>query len=166
MTIPLAKNHDRANFDCGVEALNLYLKQKAGQDVKRNLSACFILSPDPESKEIVGFYTLSSGSVSSGNFSAQIQKQFGRAYADLPVTLLGRLAVDVSWKGRGLGKVLLMDALKRCWMTREWVASFAVVVDPKDEDAAAFYEVFGFVALQDSKRMFIAMRTLDPLFKK
>lgn len=80
-------------------------------------------------------------------------------YRTLPVTLLGRLARDVSFKGEGLGEILLADALKRAYEATSTIGSCAVVTDPLHEKAAKFYENFGFIPLE-SGRMFIAMDTI------
>jgi len=86
-------------------------------------------------------------------------------YKSLPVTLLGRLAVNEKSKGRGLGKLLLIDALKRSFEASKVIGSMAVIVDPKDENAVKFYDKFGFILLPDSKKMFLSMKTIEQLFK-
>ena len=86
------------------------------------------------------------------------------AYDLLPVTLLGRLASDEKYKGAGLGKLLLVDALKRSCEVSRFIGSMAVVVDPIDKDAVPFYAKYGFVVLPDSKKMFLPMKTIEQLF--
>ncbi len=158
----LDKSHNRNNFDCGKELLNNYLKYQAGQDVKRKLSACFVLS---ENKNIQGFYTLSNYSIPLSYFPEQIQKKIPISYISIPTTLLGRLATDSKYQGQGMGKILLIDALKRSFENSYKIGSFAVVVDPIDEDAEGFYKKYNFIKLPDSGKMFIAMKTLFELFK-
>lgn len=85
-------------------------------------------------------------------------------YPQLPVTLLGRLAVDQSTKGQGLGEHLLLDALRRSLAHADQIAAMAVVVDAKDEAAAAFHWHYGFVTLQaQPSRLFVPMRLVAQL---
>jgi GNAT superfamily N-acetyltransferase len=77
---------------------------------------------------------------------------------------LGRLAIDKSQQGKGIGKVLLIDALKRSYGISHEIGSFAVVVDPINLEAENFYEKYDFIKLPDSGKMFIAMKTLHELF--
>ncbi len=85
------------------------------------------------------------------------------SYTKLPTTLLGRLAVDTQFRRQGLGELLLMDALQRCYVLSEQIGSIAVIVDPLDEEAAAFYQQYGFIPLE-SGRMFLPMKTVAALF--
>lgn len=160
----LDKKHNREDFDCGKELLNNYLKNQAGQDVKRKLSACFVLS-ESETNTIKGYYTLSNNSISIHSFSEQIQKKLPKSYTSIPTTLLGRLAIDKKYQGAGIGKILLIDALKRSYEISQKMGSFAVVVDPIDEEAERFYEKYDFIKLFDSQKMFIATKTLQQLFE-
>lgn len=160
----LDKSHHREIFDCGNELLNNYLKTQAGQDFKRKLSVCFVLS-DSERKNVVGYYTLSNSSIPLTSFPEHIRRKFPRSYASIPATLLGRLAIDKAHQNKGIGKVLLIDALKRSFETAKKIGSFAVVVDPIDSEAEAFYQKYDFIKLPDSHKMFIAMMTLQKLFE-
>jgi GNAT superfamily N-acetyltransferase len=159
----LDKKHNRNNFDCGNELLNNYLKNQASQDVKRKLSACFVLIEN-NTNNILGYYTLSNNSIPLSNFSEQIQKKLPKSYTSIPTTLLGRLAIDKKHQGKGIGKILLIDALKRSYDNSLEMGSFAVVVDPIDEAAEKFYEKYDFIKLPDSEKMFIATKTLYELF--
>jgi predicted GNAT family N-acyltransferase len=159
----LNNKHNREDFNCGKELLNNYLKTQAGQDVKRKLSACFVLT-EKETNVIQGYYTLSNNSIPIRSFSEQIQKKLPKSYASIPTTLLGRLAIDIRYQGRGIGKVLLIDALKRSCEISQEIGSFAVVVDPIDEEAEKFYTKYDFIKLPDSRKMFIATKTLQELF--
>jgi|SRR5690606_14231435 len=158
----LDKKHNREDFDCGKELLNNYLKTQAGQDIKRKLSACFVLSGN--GTNIQGYYTLSNNSIPLSSFSKHIQKKLPKSYHSIPTTLLGRLAIDKKYQGQGIGKILLIDALKRSYEISQKMGSFAVVVDPIDEEAEKFYKKYDFIKLPDSKKMFIASKTLQELF--
>ena len=159
----LSNQHNRKEFDCGKELLNNYLKNQAGQDVKRKLSACFVLT-EKETNNIKGYYTLSNSSIPLSSFPEDIQKKLPRSYAPIPATLLGRLAIDNKYQGKGIGKILLIDALKRSFDISIEIGSFAVVVDPIDKEAENFYEKYDFIKLPDSEKMFIAIKTLKELF--
>ncbi len=159
----LDKKHNKKEFDCGKELLNNYLQNQAGQDVKRKLSACFVLS---ENEVIIkGYYTLSNNSIPLSSFSEQIQKKLPKSYTSIPTTLLGRLAIDLKFQGTGIGKLLLIDALKRSYEISKTIASFAVVVDPIDTEAEKFYSKYDFIQLPDSRKMIIATKTLQELFE-
>lgn len=159
----LGKKYLREGFDCGKELLNNYLKTQAGQDIKRKLSACFVLSEN--GTDIQGYYTLSNNSIPLNSFPEQIQKKLPKSYKAIPTTLLGRLAIDKKFQGQGIGKILLIDALKRSYELSREIGSFAVVVDPIDKEAEAFYKKYDFIKLPDSGKMFIAIKTLEELFK-
>jgi len=162
ITSLLSSTHSREDFSCGKEMLDNYLHKQAKQDVKRKVSACFILSDDEI--KIKGYYTLSNTSISRDLLPASVIKKLPPSYINLPATLLGRLAVDSSFKGQGIGTMLLMDALKRSYDNLTTMASMAVIVDPLDEEAVAFYHHFGFILLPDSGKMFITMTQLEVLF--
>jgi len=160
----LDKKHNRNDFDCGKELLNDYLKTQAGQDIKRKLSACFVFV-DKETQIIQGYYTLSNSSISLNSFSEQIQKKLPKSYKSIPTTLLGRLATDKRFQGNGIGRILLIDALKRSYGISNEIGSFGIVVDPIDDEAKGFYQKYDFIELPDSKKMFIATQTLKQLFE-
>ncbi len=162
LTTALDSSHDKKNFACGKELLDNYLHTQARQDVKRKLSACFILS---EGKAIKGYYTLSSTTIQRDLLPQEIIKKLPPSYKDLPATLLGRLAIDIRYHGQGLGELLLIDALKRSYDTSiTSIGSMAIIVYPIDEDAVKFYKKYGFILLPDSGKMFISMETIAQLF--
>jgi predicted GNAT family N-acyltransferase len=158
----LAKRHERSGFHCGVEALDRYLQQQARQDADKHVAAPFVLLAPP-SAEVLGYYTLSSSVVDVGNIAPDLAKKLPR-YPQLPVTLVGRLAVDSRLKGQGAGSFLLMDALHRSLVHSTEIAAMAVVVDAKDEDAADFYRRFDFRPLQrNARRMYLPVKTVADL---
>lgn len=112
-----------------------------------------------------GYYTLSNSSISKDIIPIDIQKKLPPSYTSIPVTLLGRLAVDTRFHGKGLGKLLLLDALYRCYDLSQKIGSFAVVVDSLDKEAEAFYFKYGFILLPDSGKMFLTMKTIEQLFQ-
>ena len=159
----LDKKHNRNDFDCGKELLNNYLKNQAGQDIKRKLSACFVLIEE-ETNNIQGYYTLSNNSIPLSSFPEQIKKKLPESYVSVPTTLLGRLVIDKNCQGKGFGRILLIDALKRSYPISKEIGSIAVVVDPIDREAELFYEKYDFIKLPDSEKMLIATKTLKELF--
>lgn len=161
----LNTEHRREDFDCGKELLTNYFKTQASQDVKKKLAACFVLSHDIK-KTVLGYYTLSNNSIPLASFPTHIQKKFPKSYHSIPTTLIGRLAIDLKYQGQGIGRILLIDALKRCYEISREIGSFAVVVDPIDEEAEMFYQKYDFIKLPDSQKMIISIKTLEQLFKQ
>ncbi|QKC84337.1 GNAT family N-acetyltransferase [Mesorhizobium sp. NZP2077] len=157
----LGVQHDRASFESGVEALDRYLRVQAGQDARKNVAAPFILVlPDGT---VAGYYTLSAAAVAVGDWPAQTVRKLPR-YPLIPATLLGRLTVDRRYRGQGYGRYLLADALSRC--VKSEIASFAVVVDAKDENARGFYQRESFLPFPDQPmRLFRPMTDIAKLFE-
>ena len=152
---------NKKDFNCGKEMLDNYLHTQASQDVKRKLCVVFALFEDTTIK---GYYTLSNASIPAELMPEAIKKKMPGSYKALPVTLLGRLAVDTKFKGQGLGGILLLDALKRSFtIAGESIGSIGIVVDPLDEDAVVFYQKFGFILLPDSGKMFLPMADIAQL---
>jgi predicted GNAT family N-acyltransferase len=96
---------------------------------------------------------------------ADLQKKLPKSYTSIPATLLGRLAIDHRFQGKGTGKLLLIDALKRSYKISKTIGSFTVIVDPLDEEAENFYKKYGFIKLPDSGKMFLAIQTIKILFE-
>ncbi len=164
ITEPLGKHHDRAVFSCGASELDTYLQRQARQDARRNVAAPFVLCT-AESATVIGYYTLSAISIEAGELPADIIKKLPR-YPDVPAVLLGRLALDARYSGKGFGKHLLVDALRRAWEGTEQIAAAAVVVEARDTDAASFYEHFGFRRFPDNPdRLFMSMQFIANLFR-
>jgi GNAT superfamily N-acetyltransferase len=92
------------------------------------------------------------------------RKNLPKSYLSIPTILLGRLAIDKEFQGKGIGKLLLIDSLRRCCDISESLGIFAVIVDPLDNEAETFYEKYGFIKLPDSGKMFLAMKTIKELF--
>jgi predicted GNAT family N-acyltransferase len=162
--VPLDDSHDRRSFHCGVEPLDRYLHVLAGQDQRRRVAVCFVLH-DAARAKIAGYYTLSAFSVIGEALPEPLQKKLPK-YGQIPCTLLGRLAVDTDYRGLGLGRHLLLDGLHRAMVHSVEIASWAVVVDAKDQAAERFYARYGFMALpQTQRRLFLPMATVAELFR-
>jgi predicted GNAT family N-acyltransferase len=157
----LDRHHDKSSFSCGQPQLDKYLKTQASQDIRRKLAVCFVLTEND--RDILGYYTLSSSGISRVYLPLEIQQKLPPTYSQLPVTLLGRLARDLKYVGKDVGNLLLIDALKRSYeVSLSSIASMAVVTDPIDEKATAFYQKYGFFTLE-SGRMFLSMGTIAKL---
>ncbi|HSV50528.1 MAG TPA: GNAT family N-acetyltransferase [Burkholderiaceae bacterium] len=159
----LGKTHDRTAFACGSAALDRYLQQQARQDADKSVAAPFVLTTPPAPR-VLGYYTLSAALVNASELPGTLAKKLPR-YPHLPVTLLGRLAVDQGMKGKGVGQFLLMDALRRSFEAAAHIAAMAVLVDAKDDAAQAFYRHFSFLPLHEQpRRLFLPMKTIAGLF--
>ncbi len=161
---PLNSQHKKSTFCCGKDLLDTYIHKQAKQDVKRKLSVCFVVSDKP-TNSIKGYYTLSNNSIPLMDIPTEIQKKLPKSYTNIPTVLLGRLAVDINFQGQGIGKLLLIDALKRSFEASKAIGSFAVITDPIDIQAENFYARYGFIKLPDSGKMFLPMKTIAQLFQ-
>jgi GNAT superfamily N-acetyltransferase len=158
------RKHDRVAFTCEHEVLVAYLKERASQEIKKNVAAVFVLTPDGST--IAGYYTLSQYAIDAGDLPEEVLRPLSLPkYPQLPATLIGRLARSLDFKGKGIGDLLLMDALKRAWDHSRSIASVAVVVDAKDEVAKAFYKKHEFIELPEHpSRLFLPMKTVEQVF--
>lgn len=105
ITVQLNSRHRKKEFTCSKEMLDNYLHRQANQDVKRKLSACFVLE-DNKTLLIKGYYTLANNSISQNIIPADFKKRLPGSYSSIPTILLGRLAVDKRFQGKGIGKLL------------------------------------------------------------
>jgi len=138
---PLGRHHDRTGFKCGRVELDEWFQRRAGQDERRNLARVFIASDDGIG--VIGFYSLSSFTLWLVDLPEELARKLPR-YDAIPAALIGRLARDGRVRGKGVGELLLADAVKRILAAGQALAVFAIVVDAKDARAAEFYEGFGF----------------------
>ncbi len=145
----LDRKHNRSNFDCGLPPLNEWLTNRAGQFDRRDLSRTYVATRLEESN-VLGFYSISSHRVVYDDLLPEQSK--GLPAIDVPVVLLGRLAVCKSVQGLGLGATLLVDALRRASQISEQVGIRAVEVDAINDEARQFYIKFGFRSLRDDPK--------------
>ena len=153
--------HRREEFDCGVGALDDYLKKRARKEMDAGLAVCFVAVPDSDPGCVAGFYTLSATTILTAALPEAVTRKLPR-YGEFPATLLGRLARSSAFKGQGLGDRLMMSAFARAAHASQQVASWAVVTDPKDDNARRFYEEFGFSELCPN-RLFMSMKEVTAL---
>lgn len=135
----LTEEHDVAGFGCGKPPLNQYLKRYALVNQRNEVSRTYVAT---RSGRVVGYYTLTFGSISHEEATAKIKAELPQY--PIPVILLARLAVDQKEAGKGLGKGLLKDALLRTIQAADIAGLRAMLTHAKDDDAKRFYLKYGF----------------------
>lgn len=148
--------HRRDEFDCGVAVLNDFLHTRARKEMEAGTSACFVIVPETDPRVIAGYYTLSAATIVRTVLPESMTKKLP-LYTELPASLLGRLARDLRFKGQKIGDRLMVSMMQRAVKTAKEVASWAIVTDPKDQQARKFYEGFGFQPL-NAERLFLPMK--------
>ena len=158
---PLGEQHDRAAFSCGNKALDEYFRgDPIRQDVSRRVTNAFVMTPG--GGFVAGFYTLSPVSILSADLPPGLAKKLPAR--PIGATLIGRMGRDLSLRGKGVGEMLLMNALHKSWQASKLVSCWAVVVDAK-EGARDFYienEFTPFATQPD--RLFLLMKKIDLIF--
>ncbi len=148
---------DADTFACGVDALDRYLQHQASQDSRRGFAAVYLARGDDS--RVLGYYTLSMAGVPVERVPSDLRAKMPR-YPSVPAIRLGRIAVSLEARGRGLGEFLLMDAMTRA--LKNEVAWAAFIVDAKDEVARAFYLRYGFLAFADDlNHLFLPRQTVE-----
>jgi GNAT superfamily N-acetyltransferase len=160
---PLGKKHDRVVFSCGIDSLDTYLQKRASQETKKKIATTFVMI-EGLTIAVIGYYTLSATSILLTDLPDETARKLPK-YPNVPATLLGRLAIDSRYQGKGYGELLITDALRRALQATTEVASYAVVVDAINERARSFYAQYEFCAFPDRKlRLFLTMETIADLF--
>jgi GNAT superfamily N-acetyltransferase len=157
--IPLTAEHDVADFDCGNDDLNRFLRETARQHIPKGISRSFVEPNRQVPGKIHGFFTLAMRRfVSKDELPREVAKKLPR---EVPAITLARLAVNKSVQGRGLGEHLLVEAMQRALESAEHIGGWALFVDAKDHQAAAFYKKFGFMpTLTDPLILFIPIASI------
>ena len=162
---PLSRDHNRSDFDCGVEPLNAYLRGTARQHIEKQISMTYVLVDEVATppKLILGYFTVGICEV----MAAEMSPMFAKKYPPkLPAVRLGRLAVEQRQQGNHFGKALLFAAIKHYWKVAESVGGVALIVDAKDDRAADFYRHFGFQSfLTDPLKLFLPLGTVKQLLQ-
>jgi GNAT superfamily N-acetyltransferase len=155
VTEALGRDHDRKTFRSGVDMLDRYLRELALQDIRRRVAGCFVALDDAGA--IAGFYTLAATSVAVDSLPPEVTKRLPH-YSVILAVLMGRLAVDARFQGKGLGRALVAGAVMRT--DSFGIGAFALVVDAKDNRAIAFYKSLGFVSIPgEARRLFVPIAT-------
>jgi ribosomal protein S18 acetylase RimI-like enzyme len=156
---PLSSSHDRPGFNCGIDSLDNYLKRQASQDIKRQISRVYTAVTIEKPNKIMGYYTLSSLSIELNLLPEELLRKLPKH--PIPAALIGRLAVDKTVQGNGIGKMLLADALKRIISVSNEIAIYAVVVDAINVKAKSFYKQYGFQSLgEGTPRLFLPLKAI------
>jgi ribosomal protein S18 acetylase RimI-like enzyme len=140
--------NNRSRFECGSAALDRYIREQVTQDIRRRVAACFVML---DGNLVAGYYTLSAASVALADLPPAVARKLPR-YPSIPAFRMGRLAVDLRYRGRGLGAALLVNALQRA--AKSEIPAVALIVDAKDDTAANFYRHFGFMPLANDPLAF------------
>lgn len=140
----LTGQHDRTKFECGEPSLNDWLARMALQQQAKNYARTRVVVDEAVPSRILGYYCLLAHEIDTD----QLPSKRGLPRR-LPCVLLGRLAVDRSAQGRGLGQLMLADAIARTRATIEEAAGIGLIVDALHERAARFYRALGFQAFKD-----------------
>ena len=136
---PLGETHDTLTFRCGIEVLDDWLAQRALGNQREGASRTYVVC---ENRQIIGYYSLSVGSIGRGEATGSMRRNMPEP---IPVMVLGRLAVEQSWQGKGVGADMLADAVQRTHQAAQIAGIRGMVIDAISEDAARFYERWGFV---------------------
>ncbi|MEQ1530009.1 MAG: GNAT family N-acetyltransferase [Methylococcales bacterium] len=138
----LNRAHNRRQFNCGDSALNHYLQRYARQHADANISRSYVAV---DQQRLCGYYSLAMA-------EQQLPNHHQHRFADYPVPIarLARLAVDIAYQGKDIGKLLLLDALHRCLQMSQTIGMTGVIVDAKHEQAKVFYLNFEFETFPDA----------------
>jgi GNAT superfamily N-acetyltransferase len=160
----IGKHNIRGNFSCGNAELDDWFRHRAGQDERRNLTRVFVAVDDHLG--IIGFYSLSSFTLGLDDLPDGISHKLPR-YDAVPAALIGRLARDERVRGKGIGGLLLADAIRRILGVGKTLAVFAIIVDAKDAGAVKFYKEFGFRSFPlHQNRLFLLTSTAAAAIQK
>lgn len=153
LIIPLAGKHDRQGFNCGRDELDDWLRKIARQHQHKGLSKTFVAVLESAPERICSYYALTLAEVDTGNLAPERRRGLPRR---IPGIRLGRLAVSRDFQGKGLGSLLLANALERVSLVRQQAGVVGLFVDAIDDTAAAFYRRFGFESFADEPlRLFL-----------
>jgi len=155
--------HDRGAFSCGNDAVDMYLRSTAAQAARYYRAASFVLERADDSRQVLGFYTLAQHEYRDAELNDITMRALKvRGLKRIPMVLLGQLGISTDWKGRGLGRYLLQDALRRSLAVAQEIGAVAMIADPVDDNARAFYAAFDFQLLHEAPfvRLLLPMRTI------
>lgn len=153
----LARSHDRSSFACGNVRIDDYFHRAVSQDIDRAYARCQV-AIDRQDGQVVGFYTLSAHHIVLDEIPEDLRKKLPR-YPAVPAALIGWLARDIRYAGRGIGSALLAHAIETIHSAQ--IGAHVVVADPIGDGAAAFYAGHGFQPLTGDRagRHFLPMKT-------
>ncbi|MGV3548264.1 GNAT family N-acetyltransferase [Rhizobium sp.] len=141
----LDAEHDATDFDCGKPALNIWLQRYANGNQRRGFTRVIVVTAGAQ---IVGFYGLSPTGVDASLFPRRIRS--GQPPKLIPAILLGQLAVDIRFAGKGIGSSLLRNAFKRAVEAARLIGGPVIIVEAIDENAKAYWVSNGFEPMLDN----------------
>ncbi len=157
--------HNRKSFDCGRDELNIFLKQFAAKHRNAGISMTMVLPLQEDEADICAYYTLTHTEIERQTLPQSLFKKL--PIYPIPVILIAQLAVHREVRGKGIGKVTLIQALRHCLDINPHLPSYAVLVDALDEGVQRFYAQYGFEVLDAHNhraRLFLPMKTVEELF--
>lgn len=149
---PLGARHDVSQFDSGIESLNTWLQRRTRLNEVKGGARTYVVC---DGDKVIAFYSLAASSVERRRVSSRVGRNMPEP---IPVILLGQLAVDVNYQGRGLGSDLLIDAGKRALRVADVIGARAIVVQAFNEEVRTFYERFGFLPFSDREPLMLLLR--------
>ena len=152
---PLGERHDLSLFDSGVPGIDAWLRNKAWLNEAKGGARTYAVG---DGDRVVGFYSLAASAVERRRLPSRVGRNMPEP---VPVILLGQLAVDMRYRGRGLGVGLLADAARRSLEAAGVIGARAIVVQALDERAKSFYERFGFRPFSEREPLMLAVRMSD-----
>lgn len=141
--VQLTEKHAIADFKSGEGALDKWLVQRALENIKNAASKTYVICP-ANSNRVIGYYALSMGQIVNADVIGSMRRNMPR---NIPAVVLGRLAIDEQWQGKGLGKALLYDAIQRSSRAAYEVSARLMIVHAISKKAESFYSHYGFVRL-------------------
>jgi len=136
----LTKEHGLEDFACGTTSLDDWLKRRAHINQRSGASRTYVVAAD---RRVVGYYCLASGALAAADAPGGIRRNMPDP---IPMAILGRLAVDAAWQGKGIGGAMLNDALLRITQAAQIVGIRGLLVHAISPEAIAFYQHYGFIA--------------------
>ena len=144
---PIASHHELAGFDCGEEFMNSWLRDKALEADRKNTARTFVFAED---RRVLAYYALSAGNIRSSRIPPELGEMPPHP---IPIFLLARLAVDKTIQGKGIGKALVKDAVKRSLVANRQVAGVCLMVEALNDLAKDFYLSLGFLVSPHKKSL-------------
>lgn len=141
---PLTAEHDISAFSCGKPTLDRWLKTRALSNQEKGFTAVLVVHED---RRVVGYYGLAPTAVVPAILPRSVRT--GQPPDPVPCLLLGQLATDTRWAGRGIGTGLVKHALQRCVQAAQLIGGRALMVNAVDEEAALFWQRRGFMPSKD-----------------
>ena len=138
---PINKSHDIGEFNCGINSLDHWLKARALKNEKNNASRSYVVT---HNEIVVGYYSLATGSIESSEVPGRIKRNMP---SPIPIMILGRLAVDIKYQDKKLGKGLLKDAVLKTIFISEQVGLKGLLVHALNDNARYFYKAHGFIEM-------------------